>query len=411
MFVNFNKAFNSKPETKISIPPALIQHLNKSLPSDMEYIVNDDGNCAVTSKSGNFNIGGFIFKITESQRKILGTNFTNEDLFQYFYNSQKPIPLELEKDGYILLNGKEFPIEKLNYNPYVPIKHVKGKFMMYPPKFSNSFIIKVGNEKFERELEVTRIPNESVSAVAYESKRDNALYVKYIIDNEEPNFSFTISFDLSKARNVEDIVESTSIYNSFVDNRGRIFETIIKANEKSNARKFDERSILFWEKVLKIEKILAVRFIPTKEDIDFETICLVERLYQNLVNNIPVRDNQTIDAINGEWNFKKSKEEIKNSIGHPIFFEFEATNDIELFGVKINLPCLIEVFDSILSGFEINDGKHKIILSDVSEDKNRYTSMLCFKNEKELKEFKEKDVNERTNLFKQAKKPQEFLDV
>ena len=132
----------------------------------------------------------------------------------YSYNSQNPIPLQLKKEGYILLNGEDFPIDKIRYNPYCPVTIVSGKMFMYPPKFPKPFTLTIGGKKYSRQLTFHRIPNESVHIAAFESQNEQPLMVQYFLDQPKHTISFNISFNLPYATTVRDVVESTSIFNS-----------------------------------------------------------------------------------------------------------------------------------------------------------------------------------------------------
>ena len=49
MFVDFDKVFNNKPQPKAQIPDAFIAYLNNQLPDGFSYMVDDEGNCKITS--------------------------------------------------------------------------------------------------------------------------------------------------------------------------------------------------------------------------------------------------------------------------------------------------------------------------------------------------------------------------
>ena len=410
MFIDFNKVFNNKPQTQISVPSALVSYLNKSVPDGVKYVVDKEGNCVITSEKESYSIGGFIFQPTEEQLKILGKNYTHEDVTNYFYNIQKPIPLKLKKEGYILLNGQEFPIDKMAYNPLAPIKYVCGSFCMYPHPFPEPFTINVGCEKYSRELLVTRVPNDSVTVAAFESNSNDPLYIKYFLDKEKHSLKMSLSFNLKNAKSIRDIVESTMIYNAYMDGKGTLMGHPLNSTLTGDgANRYDDNSALFWEKVLKIEEYLGVNFKPSEDDVEFNTICIVEQLYQNLINKIPTRDKQIINSIDGNWDFTSMDKDINESIGQPIFFEFEAKTHVELFGVKIEFPALLGIFNAVLSEYTTKGKKQKLVLADESPEKQRYTAIMCFKTEDELKTFKNSDHDKVITLFHDAKLPQDYI--
>ena len=73
----------------------------------------------------------------------------------------------VEKEGYVLVNDVELPVEKLFLNPHSPISYKSGTFFMSPAPFPKPFHLKVGSAEYERELLVTRIPNDSVNIVMF----------------------------------------------------------------------------------------------------------------------------------------------------------------------------------------------------------------------------------------------------
>ena len=411
MFVDFNRVFNSKPQTELRIPDAMVEHLNSKLPRGVKYKADDNGNCEIVSDFGSMTIGGLILVPTDEHKKILGKNFTYDDVLNYSYNAQKPIPIKLKKDGFILLNGEEFPIERIRYNPYYPVSYVSGTMYMYPHPFPNPVSLEVGCDNYSRELTFNRVPNESIHISAFESQKNQPLYVRYFLDENNHTIDFSISFNLSNAKTIRDIVESTFIYNAFIDGHGLFCGHPLGTDvDTSKIKKYDVDSMIFWEKVFLIEETLGINFKPPQEDVDFSTICKIEELYQNLINKRPIRDNKKIESLDGEWEMCSDKD-VTESIGKSIYFEFQATSRIALFDVDIELPCVIGIFDATLSNYTVKGSKYKLSLAHLSEEKHMYTSSLHFRTEEELQEYMAGDHNERINLLCVAKTTQEYLKM
>lgn len=410
MFVDFNKVFNHKPQTQIALPPALVAYMNKSLPVGVKYIVDDEGNCTIDNENDSCTIGGFIFKPNEEQKKVLGKNYTFDDVLKYLYNCQKPIPVTLQKDGYIILNGQEFPVDKISFNPLNPIKYVSGSFYICPHPFPAPFFMTVGCDKYKRQLSVARVPHNSVDIAAFESSREEPLYISYMLNEKTHDLTFNISFNLKYAKSIRDMVESTMIYNAFFDGKGLLMGQHLEASiNETGVNRYDDDSAIFWEKVLAIEEFLGVHFEPPQENVDIETICLVEQLYQNFVNKLPIRNNQIINSIDGNGDDTQIEPNINDFIGKPVYFEFEAIYYIELFGVKKELPTLIGIINAVCSEYSTHGKEKKLVLVDESKEKKRYISIMHFKSEKELNEYKEMDYNKRIEQFRDAKKPYEYL--
>lgn len=410
MFIDFNNVFNGKPQTQMKLPPAFIDYLNRSVPEGVKYEADEDGNCVIKSEKRSMKIEGFVFNLTKEQLNILGTNYTQKDVISYFYNIQKPLPLKLKKDGYIILNGQEFPVEKMIYNPLVPIKYDEDSFAIYPHPFPKPFPIMMGCDKYNRELLLSRIPNDSVTIAAFASNEDEPLYVKLFVDEKSHRIYMNLSFNLKKVKSIRDIVESTRIYNAFIDGKGTLMGQSLESKLTGDSvKKYDENSAAFWEKVLLIEKYLEVTFCPTDDDIDFDTISLVEQLYQNLINKIPTRDKQIVNSIDANVDEESIGKIIDDLVGKPVFFEYEAKITIELFGVKMELPAFIAVSNSVVSGYIDEKNTKKIFLADENPEKKRHTSIMCFKTEEDLKSYRTSNHDSVIEQFINAKKPQEYL--
>lgn len=410
MFIDFNRVFKDKPQTEIALPKTLISYMNKQLPKGVKYVIQDGGICMIMGDDAPMNIGGFSLKLTKEQERILGEHYSEDDLMSYLYNSQKAIPLELKKEGVILINGEEFPIEKMVVSPMDPIQYQDGKMCLIPISFGETFKLTVGCEKYTEELIVSRMPNESIHIAKFESKKDDPLYLQYQIDKKNETFKANISYNLKYAKTIKDVVKSVSIYNAFLKGNGYLEGQKINTNIFGNEKKmFDEKSIFFWEKVLKIEKYLKVSFTPPRDDVKSDTMCLVETLYQNLINKIPVRDKKVIEAIDGDEGSLITKEETHELLEKPIYLEFETMVKEELFGVELEFPAMVGIFNAMLKKIDCDGKKQKIILEDESEQNRRYTSILRFKSENELDKFKKKDYNQRITLFHDAMKAQNYM--
>ena len=176
----------------------------------------------------------------------------------------------------------------------------------------------------------------------------------------------------------------------------------------SNVSKYDEDSLLFWEKLLKIEELLNIQFTPQKEDIDFDTICIVEEMYQNLINNLPIRSDAHIESVDGDWNMVDDNRIISN-IGETVFFEFEATTHIELFDCSFDLPCFVAIINAKVENFEKKGSKYTLYLADESSEKKMFLSKLRFKTEEELKKFRDNEHDKIITMLHEAKRAYEYI--
>ena len=127
-----------------------------------------------------------------------------------------------------------------------------------------------------------------------------------------------------------------------------------------------------------------------------------------MIKENPYIDTNIVNSIDGNWDMKENKE-ISDKIGTAIYFEFEATNEVELFDKKIILSALVAIFGAKLVGCVTENGKQKLILEDADENNKRFTSIMLFTDEKELKVFRAKDHNEILDLMHSAKRISEYV--
>ncbi|MDR1687008.1 MAG: hypothetical protein LBS21_00145 [Clostridiales bacterium] len=410
MFVDFNRVFKEKPQTKMAVPSSIMGFISKSLPEGIKYTSDDDGTCTIGSDGESFTISGFDLNLSEKQKEILGSNPSFSDVMRYLYNSQKPISLQEKKEGYITLNGRDFPIEKISYKPLNPVRYVSGSLSLFPYPFPNPFPLTIGCEKYERKLYVSRVPNNSINIASFESKKDEPLRINYQFDEDSKTFTFNATLELKNAKTIKDIVESIFIYNAFFDGNFLFAGKPLSFDTKSKkANTYNEKNALFWDKVLKLENYFGVVFLPPKEEINNQTACLVEQLYQNLIMHNPTRESQNVNSINGIYDPNTNDSFLVELINKPIYFEFEVTEQILLFGVEIELNKLMGLFNAIITHYEVNEKEYTVFIDDEDSIKKRYVVSMFFKTEQELKVFQASDHNKRISQFREAIEPFEYL--
>ena len=234
--------------------------------------------------------------------------------------------------------------------------------------------------------------------------------MEFIVCEEDYSVKMTLGFDLKKANTVKDIVETVFIYNAYCDGKGLLMgHPVGRMKDKADDKKFDEKSARFWEKVFEIEEKLNLKFIPPKTDIEFETICLVEQLYQNLICKKPVKQREIITSIISDMNVKEGVN-LDELIGKQIFFQYNATTTFELFEKKLSLPAILGIFNSTFKSYEILDDKTKIILGIKDKNQKPFTAILCFASDSDLNEYVKENPDCYENILSNAKFPQEYLE-
>lgn len=410
MFVDFDDVFNNRPQTNLKVPDALIAYLNKSLPKGLKYIADKEGNCILASDEAPIKLNGIKLAPNDDQKKELGNEYTLQDILDYAYNSQQKIPVELEKEGYIVINGQEIAIDRINYKPWMPVHYVSGSFCVVPPKFPAPFEIEIGSKDTNMRLLIHREPSRSASIAKFASETESPLYIEYSLNEKTGALKMSMSLHTAYAHTVQEIIDAATIYNGFVSGTGALAGYAVGGKLTGpNTKSFDESSIEFWMKVAQLEKLLESNFKPPKDGLTFETIYLVEELYQNLKKQNPIRETNKIDSLDGEWSFEE-EDKVRNSLGEPVVFEFQGTKSFELFGIKKTLPCLIRLFNSKLSNVSKKNKTTKLTLEDIDSGKQRYTVSMCFLNEEALKQYRETRGESSWKQFNDAKRVRDYMD-
>lgn len=408
MFVKFDKVFKKKNQAELTIPTSLLSHISKSLPDGLSYTALEDGFCYVTADSGEVKITGLYFKPTKEQCTVLGKDFSHADVMEYMYNSQQQLQLEFETPGKIKINDQEIPVGQFVQNPFKQVELVEGIFYAMPKPFPGPFELTIGSEKYQRKLTVRRVPNESVNTAKFESDPEAPFVLKYFANKKEQTLKFSVSLNLKKAVTIRDFVESAVIFNAFMDGAATLEGHPIPTKVEGNVKKrFDEASIIFWEKVMKIEGYLGVTFIPPLEDIDYETICIVEQLYQSFFFNKPTRESQRVNSITGTL-VPETDLNLEEYVGKPMFFIFETTASVNLFGSEVKLYGIIGMCNAIVSDFIANDDKYTMTFGDISEDQRLFTAVIYFKDEQSMHYYRD-NCKELAQEMQTAQSPGSYI--
>lgn len=158
------------------------------------------------------------------------------------------------------------------------------------------------------------------------------------------------------------------------------------------------------------EKIYEYCGYLAKDDIEFETICLVEQLYQNLICKKPVKQREIITSIISDMNVKEGVN-LDDLIGKQIFFQYNATTTFELFEKEFSLPAILGIFNSTFKSYEIlDDNKTKIILGIKDKNQKPFTAILCFASDSDLNEYVKENPDCYENILSNAKFPQDYLE-
>ena len=136
MKIDFDKSFKNNHDPELTMPAKVLDYLSKDLPQGTKYQMDKDGNVIIGGK--DIRIGGFTVNLDENMKNVLGKNPKTEDIINYSYNAQRAITFSLIKPGYIIINGKEMPVEKFSWNIYDKLDFTNGIMIAKPYPFPES---------------------------------------------------------------------------------------------------------------------------------------------------------------------------------------------------------------------------------------------------------------------------------
>lgn len=409
MIPSFNQAFKKSPSTEPKLPQAILDHLNTTIPDGTRYIADNTGNITMVADGKPVIFGGFTIILTEEIKKNVKP-LTHDNVLIYAYNAQIELKLKLKKDGWVIVNGQELPVESLHKNVFRQLKYANMEWSLIPEKFPEPREITISSDEYSRVLRLRRVPYPSLTEIHFETEEEKSLKIRMNIDKRKKRNDFSVTYNLNYASSIQEIVETISIFNAVADGNAYFMdEKLLIEDQALNNDRFDDQTFEFWKKVLELEKVLNIKFEPLKENPDFQTICDIEQLYQNLILKNPIREDKMFTSISSE-----SKEndiaKMKESVGKVLYFQYTGDLKFSIFNRTFSCPALFGMFQCKLEGVEEDGEKTKLIFANESEEKKGYTSILCFATREELDSYHCYDVDDNhAKELESAKRSQDYL--
>ena len=219
MIPNFNKVFKTEPKAEKKVPKGVIEYLNSTVPKGTKYIPGKDGSVILSADGKPVTMGGFSIEIPKSIKKQV-ENLNGDEFYQFIYNAQMKLNVKLDKEGYVIVNGQEMPVENFYKNIYNPIKKKNMKFFLVPEPFPEPHDIKIASDKYAYTLKLKQQPYASLTEIHFESENEKPLKLKISLDEEKESSHVQLTYNLNYAKSVREIVEVVEIFNAFIDGNG-----------------------------------------------------------------------------------------------------------------------------------------------------------------------------------------------
>lgn len=244
----------------------------------------------------------------------------------------------------------------------------------------------------------------TVLTYIYKSEQTESPISVQICENiKNSDIQFNMNCNPQAAKTVKDLATCLAIYNDFIDGKGKINGKNLP-NKKTGIKKFDSKLVSFWVKVMEIANMLEVDFIPTEENISQFTVFNVERVYQNLINHTPIRSLSNIDSLEENEHNDDDAVCLSELVGKCIGLVYEKIEHFDFFGNRFELHELVGICDAVIDRVIPKEcGGNTVILKDKSQNEKRYVSILAFRNQDELVEFKKDNFDDMMNILSSAK--------
>ena len=284
------------------------------------------------------------------------------------------------------------------------------KFFLVPEPFPEPHDIKIASDKYAYTLKLKQQPYASLTEIHFESENEKPLKLKNSLDEEKESSHVQLTYNLSYAKSVREIVEVVEIFNAFIDGNGYLMGERIPSNviPDEPKDKFDKHTLDFWKKVLQVETALGLAFSPIKNAPELETIYNIEKLYQTIILKKPIREDHKLTSITSEWN-AESTTQIKKSVGKPMYFQYTGDLKFNVMGQEFKCPSIFGMFNCTLVDVQTSNEETTLIFGDESEERKGYTSVLCFTNEADLDAYGHAGENNHAKDLKDARTIREIL--
>lgn len=389
MFTNFDKVFFKKKEVGNQIPSEVIEVLNDDLPDGLVYQEVENGTLVAISKEDlEMTISGFSIEMPDDFPIPLEEKPTLGDLLDFMYRTQRDVELKLSNNK-ISVNGALIDIDKLISFPILKNNVRDFKLLIRPQAFPNPTKLSIRGNGIEKEVLFKRKPYADMKKILVESIGKEAFETSYILDEKTHQLTFNFKIVSENATNIEQIIEALKLYQAFLTGNIEFAGQMLPNNQDNELeRESIAESILFWTKILELERRLNVSFNP-KSSITREDLILLEQLYRSFIENKPFRERSDISSFSMDLFPGGDIEQLLGT--EDMTFQYIQNSVVRLLDVEIYVSSIVGLFDFKVTGIKyVNSEKSKCkMFIEPLQGKEMYSSTLLFENEEEAKSFKD----------------------
>jgi hypothetical protein len=218
----------------------------------------------------------------------------------------------------------------------------------------------------------------------------------------------SLSYNLRCIHSIQELVECLSLFYSLFNGTAFIDGHRVPVSENLPENMPDEKNIHFWEKVLELESVLCVQFVPPADDVSEEDVNLIEQLFQSLINKKPTRNVGRLSGFRGQIE-GIHEDGLKEAINKPVEFAYNTVSNIQLFGQSFDLYSFVGIFNVSLVDFKINDDEIEVDFRYESKSKQSFMSSMYFLTKEQLDDY-QNDYEAAIKRMKNCKSVLEYID-
>ncbi len=388
MYSDFEKTFKTLPQFHSEPPQIVLEYLNSNLPEGLEYVHLKDG-CYFLS-----NISELSFKISQicvsdDAKSLFDDKSTIDDYLKYSINSQHNLEIMPDENGCFIINGKSISAKDIMQMPFKNLKFVNGRFIIAPPPLTQRIKLILSGNGYQIEVEVHRIPNNSIGTRSFSTESSAPFFFKYDIDIHETHKfggSFSVNADNQTA---SEIVKLYSIFNAFVCGKGSINNSPLLSRPMDTRKCVPETIIAFWKRVAIVEKAYGIEFSNPHAMTERDARWL-EAIYNSIEKGLAAKCICKYSSIDGKGEIPDQLNENIKSGKKMCLISF-GDYKTRLLGHDLNLFFCKGLFDFRATSVDYSENHDYVITIDDAEGTKMFKSIMLFRTKEELDSFQQKE--------------------
>lgn len=381
MAIDFDDIFFEDESKNYNLPVELIKSMSKQLPEGFKYEQLPEENTLVLVPTAE---KGIISGIELDFSDPVFEGFLPKNLseaLEYLYRTQKSIEMSLKNQDSIIINNEKISTSMLLNDPLKENDSRVEKILMKPSKFPEIGEVILENKVIKQAFEINRIPHSNMNECKFEASNNSGFKVTFVWDEIQNNITLNFKIEIPDIKTSLEMKNALTLYKAFLTgdfkmNGQDMGPTVL------NAATLDidaiNESISLWDKILKIEEKLNLKFKP--DNIGIAEFVLIKKLYRSLVENKYYKEYVSIKSFkmtNIQFNdIEETREKLNDDKAGITIIN---SVNINLLGEDIDLQMLTHLYDFKVKDIEIlSTNNEAMIIIDEEKSENAYQCVKFF---------------------------------